>query len=107
MDTVREYERMCGVDFKGAQVEILTDPDTIRYLDRRQAVARTDEYGVQLGPAAFQDAETLLRTLGHESVHVDQYLEGRVRGTGDVARLEDEAYAAEERFVEEWRKNSR
>jgi hypothetical protein len=66
-------------------------------------VARTDDLGVQLGPAAFQDEETLVRTLGHESVHVRQYEDGVV-STGTPA-LEDEAYAAEDAFVETWRRN--
>jgi hypothetical protein len=106
MDTVNEFARLAGVDFQGAQVEILSDPETIRYLDLQHAVARTDEYGVQLGPAAFQDAETLVRTLGHESIHIDQHRQGRVNSTGEVTRLEDEAYGAEDRFVEEWRSSS-
>ncbi|MCU7722221.1 hypothetical protein ODJ79_00680 [Actinoplanes sp. KI2] len=64
-------------------------------------LARTDSFGVQLGPAAFQDEETLVRTLGHESVHVVQYQHGRV--TSVTGPLEDEAYAAEDGFVVTWR----
>ena len=58
---------------------------------------------MQLGPAAFQDEETLVRTLGHESVHVRQYEDGVVSTT--TGPLEAEAYAAEDAFVENWRNN--
>lgn len=106
MDTVHEYSRLAEVDFQGATVEILTELDDIRYLDFQGAVARTDDLGVQLGPAAFQDAETLVRTLGHESIHVDQIRQGRTIGTAELGQLEDEAYGAEQRFVDAWRRNS-
>lgn len=64
---------------------------------------QADSLGVQLGPAAFQDEETLLRTLGHVSVHVRQHEDGRI--TTMTGPLEDEAYGAEEGFVEAWRRN--
>lgn len=100
-ETVDQYTRLAGVDFGDAPVEIIESADDIAYLDFQQAVARTDADGVQLGPAAFQDEETLVRTLGHESVHVRQYQEGRVTTT--TGPLEDEAYGAEDAFVETWR----
>ena len=77
--------------------------DDIAYLDFQGAVARTDSFGVQLGPAAFQNEETLVRTLGHESVHVVQHQQGRV--TTMTGPLEDEAYASEDDFVDTWRRN--
>lgn len=104
-ETVDHYTRMAEVDFRGAPVEIVEHGDTVRYLDYQNAVARTDDMGVQLGPAAFQDEETLVRTLGHESVHVEQYAAGRVSSM--TGPLEDEAYAAEDGFVANWRRNSR
>jgi antirestriction protein ArdC len=92
---------MAGVDFRGAPVEIVESADDIAYLDFQGAAARTDDLGVQLGPAAFQDEETLVRTLGHESVHVRQYEDGLLSTiTGPFG---DEAYAAEDAFVETWR----
>lgn len=60
--------------------------------------------GVQLGPAAFQSEETLVRTLGHESVHVQQYADCQVSSL--TGPLEDAAYAAEEQFVANWRRNT-
>lgn len=104
-ETVEHYARQAEVDFRGAHVDIVHDAETIRYLDYQGAVARTDHLGVQLGPAAFQDEETLVRTLGHESVHVEQYAQGRV--TSMTGPLEAEAYSAEDRFVGNWRRNSR
>ncbi|MBB4694605.1 hypothetical protein [Paractinoplanes abujensis] len=103
METVQNHAELAGVDFRGATVEIVHHPDDIAYLDFQGVVARTDSLGVQLGPAAFQDAETLVRTLGHESVHVRQYQEGRIDSV--TGPLEDEAYAAEEGFVAMWRRN--
>lgn len=111
MDTVNEYARLAEVDMRGANVHILddlveADMDTIRYLDYQGASARTDDLGVQLGPAAFQDAETLVRNLGHESVHVGQIQSGRSIDTANLADLEAEAYGAEQGFVDAWRRNS-
>jgi hypothetical protein len=111
MDTVNHYARLAEVDFRGANVHVLdnlveADMDTIRYLDYMQASARTDEFGVQLAPAAFQDAETLVRNLGHESVHVGQIQSGRTIGTGNLAELEAEAYGAEQGFLDAWRRNT-
>jgi uncharacterized protein YukE len=103
-ETIQRYAELAGVDFRGAPVEVVESADDIAYLDFQGAVARTDSLGVQLGPAAFQDEETLVRTLGHESVHVRQHQEGRI--TTMTGPLEDEAYAAEEEFVAEWRRNS-
>jgi hypothetical protein len=102
-DTVQRYAEMAGVDFRGSTVEVVESADDIAYLDFQGAVARTDSLGVQLGPAAFQDEETLVRTLGHESVHVRQHEDGRI--TTMTGPLEDEAYEAEEGFVETWRRN--
>ncbi|MEV6301415.1 hypothetical protein AB0M02_18540 [Actinoplanes sp. NPDC051861] len=102
-ETVRHYADLAGVDFRGSPVEVVEAADDIAYLDFQGAVARTDSFGVQLGPAAFQDEETLVRTLGHESVHVRQHEDGRV--TTMTGPLEDEAYAAEDSFVATWRRN--
>ncbi|GAA1600432.1 hypothetical protein GCM10009764_25380 [Nocardia ninae] len=105
MDTIEEYARLAGIDLRGAKIEILDDADTISYLDFQGAIARTDSLGVQLGPASFQDAETLVRTLAHENVHVRQYAEGQINSM--TRALEDEAYAAEDAFVDTWRRNIR
>jgi uncharacterized protein YukE len=102
-ETVQRYAELGEVDLRGTNVEIVESADDIAYLDYQGAVARTDDLGVQLGPAAFQDEETLVRTLGHESVHVRQYEAGRV--TSMTGPLEDEAYAAEDAYVQNWRRN--
>ncbi|MFC6023306.1 WXG100 family type VII secretion target [Plantactinospora solaniradicis] len=103
-ETIERYAELAGVDLRGVNIEVIETPDDIAYLDFMGAIARTDADGVQLGPAAFVDEETLVRTLGHESIHVEQYREGRV--TSNTGPLEDEAYASEDRFVEEWRRNT-
>lgn len=100
-ETVRSYAERAGVDIDGVNVEVVDDPEVIRYLDLVEAMARTDAVGIQLGPAAFVDEETLVRTLAHERVHVTQYQQGRV--DSDTERLEAEAYAAEDAYVRSWR----
>lgn len=100
-ETIQHYAERAGVDFHGTPVEVVESADDVAYLDFQGAVARTDSLGVQLGPAAFQDEETLVRTLGHESVHVVQHQQGRI--TTMTGPLEDEAYAAEDGFVATWR----
>ncbi|GAA2709533.1 WXG100 family type VII secretion target [Micromonospora olivasterospora] len=102
-ETIDHYARLAGVDLDGVDVQVVTMPDDITYLDFTGAIARTDPLGVQLGPAAFQDEETLVRTLAHERVHVEQYRQGRVDSV--TGPLEDEAYAAEEAFVDNWRRS--
>ncbi len=57
LETVDYYANRSGVDFRGARVEIVEGADDIVYLDFQRAVARTDDLGVQLGPAALQDEE--------------------------------------------------
>ncbi|SDT66755.1 WXG100 family type VII secretion target [Actinoplanes derwentensis] len=69
-ETIQHYTELAGVDFRGMPVDAVESADDIAYLDIQGAVARTDQFGVQLGPSAFLDEETLVRTLGHESVHV-------------------------------------
>jgi hypothetical protein len=102
-ETVEHYANLAGVDFRDVLVEIMESADDVAYLDFQGAVARTDPLGVQLGPAAFQNEETLVRTLGHESVHVRQHQEGQISTM--TGPLEDEAYEAEDGFVAAWRSN--
>lgn len=102
--TIDHYARLAGIDLDGVDLQIVTTADDIGYLDFQGAVARTDALGVQLGPAAFQDEETLVRTLAHERIHVEQYRQGRV--DSNTGPLEDEAYQAEQRYVDTWRNQS-
>lgn len=102
-EAVDHYARLAGVDLDGTTVEIITSADDIGYLDFKGAVARTDPMGIQLGPAAFQDEETLVRTLAHERIHVEQYRQGRVNTNTDP--LENEAYEGEQEFVDNWRRS--
>ncbi|ROT32291.1 hypothetical protein [Micromonospora sp. HM5-17] len=102
METVLHHAELAGIDLQDVDVEIVEDTDTLRYFDFMGACARTDDLGIQLGPAAFVDAETLVRTLGHESIHVQQWRDNRVNS--NVVALEEEAYAAEDGFVERWQR---
>jgi hypothetical protein len=102
-EMVELYTRLAEVDFRRAPVEIVEDADTIAYLDHMGATARTDDLGVQLGPASFHSEELLVRTLGHEAVHVRQYQEGRINSNTEP--LEGEARGVEAWHLEIFERN--
>ncbi|MBY8859882.1 DUF4157 domain-containing protein [Nocardia sp. CA2R105] len=97
-ETIEEYAAKAGVDLKGVNVHLGTSADDIRYYDAEKAVGSTTGNDITLAPSAFSDPETLMRTLVHEKVHVDQYASGTQIGTGTSAGLEAQAYAAEDAF---------
>ena len=114
-DTVASLAERAGVDLRGVDVEIVEDPEMMRYLDVQGAGARTWQPTmggppqIQLGPASFADEETLVKTIAHEYTHVVQLTSGvevsaGAGGAGTIADLEAEAYASEipawERFLE-------
>jgi hypothetical protein len=96
--TIEEYARRAGVDLAGVRVDVADSADDIRYYDMMQASASTGPGHIALAPSAFADEETLMRNLVHERVHIDQYQQGRVVGTGVTQQLEEEAYTADEKF---------
>ena len=102
MDTIEDTARSAGIDLEGIDVQIALSPDDIRYLDSQGAMARADDLGIQLGPAAFADKETLIRALAHERTHVDQF-KNVVPDSANRHALEAAAYAAEQVFVDFWK----
>lgn len=107
--TVADLARRGGIDLSEIDVHIVEDADEARYLDRQGAcaVAPAEKGGTQirLGPASFADEETLVATLAHEKVHVDQLRSGRPVDTRSIQQLEDEAYAIEEFVLEHYRRS--
>ncbi|QNG36332.1 hypothetical protein F1C76_06790 [Geodermatophilaceae bacterium NBWT11] len=100
LDSVAEVAAVLGIDLGRAEVLIGTSPDDVAYYDGQQSFGSTNlgadgRPQIVLAPAAFADRETLVRTLAHEDVHVDQFLDGRVvdSATGD---LEAEARGVED-----------
>jgi hypothetical protein len=101
--TVDEHARRAGVSLEGIDVQIVDDVDFAAYLDwMDNAVARTDQFGIQLGPASFLDEETLVRTLAHERMHVYQ-IKTFGQDTSSRQDMEDAAYHIEKFFVDYWR----
>ncbi|HET9732002.1 MAG TPA: fibronectin type III domain-containing protein [Acidimicrobiales bacterium] len=105
METVQAAARAGGIGLEGVDLQIVEDPEFATYLDTRPggpAIARADQFGIQLGPASFSDEETLIRTLAHERTHIFQI------GTfGSSSALTDPfeqaAYGIEQSFVDYWR----
>ncbi|WP_254205791.1 eCIS core domain-containing protein [Nocardia alni] len=97
-DTIQEYARRAGVDLSGVRVDIASTPDDIRFYDGyAQASASTVPGHIVFAPSAFADEESLMRTLVHEKVHIDQYRAGLINSETKNA-MEDEAYAADQQF---------
>jgi hypothetical protein len=86
-----------GVGLNGVDVRILSGADDIRYLDVNGAAAFASGETIYLGPAAFADEETLLRTLAHERTHIYQQ---RIWGEGTDLRapFEEAAYGIEDTY---------
>jgi hypothetical protein len=103
LDTVHDYATRGGVGIDGVRIQLLEAGDDIRYLDANGASAFASDNTIFLGPAAFVDEETLIRTLGHERTHIWQQTIWQ-SGSGRVnAQLEDAAYATEDSFVQYFR----
>lgn len=78
----------------------------MRYLDSRGAVGFASDGTIYLGPSAFADEETLVRTLAHERTHIYQQRVWGPPGSDDVQTFEDAAYAIEDTFWEFFRGGS-
>jgi hypothetical protein len=98
-DTVNSFADRMGIDLQGIDVNIVDNPDDAAYLDLQGAAGQTpSELGgtsFNLGPAAFQDEDTLASTIAHEYFHVLQLQAGVEVSSETVPILEDEAYASE------------
>jgi hypothetical protein len=93
MDTVRSISRRYGVDLRGVRVRIRAD--TFGYFgvtDSRQRISLTRD--------AFANEQEMARTLYHERFHVGQLRGGTPypRTDAEVASMEREAHAAEQRW---------
>lgn len=103
MDTVHAVAGRAGVGLDDVPVQLLDDADDVRFLDEnRWATGITDRHGIGLGPAAFADEETLVRTLGHERTH---WMQLQLYGNSSAltSSFEQAAYGIEDSFVWYWR----
>lgn len=95
LDTVRSVSRRYGIDLRGVRIRI-RDSEIGYYgvTDSRQRVSLTRD--------AFANEQEMARTLYHERFHVGQLRRGMPypRTDAEVAAMEREAHAAEQRW---WR----
>jgi len=96
--TAQSYADRAGVGLDGVRLQLLQAPDDIRYLDANGAVGFASDDTIYLGPSAFLDEETLVRTLAHERTHIYQQRVWPERNHLEIARFEDAAYAIEDTF---------
>lgn len=92
---VRSVAADMGLELDGAKLQIVRD----------EALLEQDYFGytfpdgsrIQLYPKAFQTREQLVRTLGHEYIHLRQVREnGIIKTAAELFEREREAYASEE-----------
>lgn len=68
---VRHVAKEMGIKLNGAKWFIVRDEDFVRH---PEFMGRTEADGscIQLFPAAFTDREQLVKTMGHEYIHLQQ-----------------------------------
>ncbi len=103
MDAVHAVVARAGVGLDNVPVQLLNSADDVRFLDANQwATGITDGHGIGIGPAAFADEATLVRTLGHERTH---WMQLQLHGNSSALTesFERAEYAIEDSFVRYWR----
>ena len=102
--TVRNIAKEFNVKTKGLTISVDKNEELLRLPFAGSANA--NKIGeITFFPNAFKDKETLVRTLFHERIHVEQYKEyGAEFVSANAARFEREAYEAEEQFIIELKK---
>jgi hypothetical protein len=94
--TVKQVARDAGVSLDGVKVKINRDTDLIG----RGLYGHTSPDGtITLYPDAFSSTENLVRTIGHERMHVMQIqLYGPASSLEQEAAWERAAYGSEDQF---------
>lgn len=106
MKNVRNIVKDMGIELKGAKISIVRDKDLI---DKPNFMGYTfpDGSAIQLYPAAFTNREQLVKTIGHEYIHLKQTLErGRIESMEELLNRESEAYASETQWWENYCKKT-
>lgn len=101
---IRKVAREYGVELKGVTISIDKNEELLNIPIAGSANA--NKIGeITFLPNAFKDKETLIRTVFHEKLHVEQYKEyGAEFVYANSARFEQEAYEEEEKFIAELKK---
>lgn len=109
-------ELMTNKHVRGVVADMGLDPKDVLYkIDRREEMLKTPYSGVTaddgksitLFPNAFKNREVLVKTIGHENVHLNQVRKnGKVVSTEDLKQREIEASDSEERWWKDYVKNT-
>jgi hypothetical protein len=102
LKTVRSYANQAGVGLDGVKVRIVRDESLVG--SGYTGFAHPNGKVIDLYPDAFSSPENLVRTLGHERMHIYQARTfGAPRGSVDLNLNEKAAYGLEDSFVQYWR----
>jgi hypothetical protein len=103
---VRELADKYDIDLKGVALNIVADEELLHLTQKIYGCAAPEKIGsLYLYPNAFESEEQLTRTLFHEIIHIKQFREyGAEYVMEHRVEFEDEAYDAEDRFVERMKK---
>lgn len=94
------------VDYSGVKIHIDRDVNLIGSPFCGYTYDSADR--VILYPEAFRNRETLVKTLGHEGIHLEQYRKnGKIQGTEDAEAREYEAVMAEQGIWEKYIRRTR
>lgn len=103
---VRGIVKDMGIQLSDAKLVIIRDKELI---DRREFMGYTFPDGsmIQLYPAAFANREQLVKTLGHEYIHLKQTKEhGIIDSIEELMEREREAYGSEQAWWDAYRKKT-
>lgn len=103
---VRSITSDMGIDLSGSKLQIIRDQELA---DRPEFMGYTfpDGSAIQLYPAAFINREQLVKTIGHEFVHLKQAKEhGIITSMEDLMEREREAYESEAKWWDDYCKKT-
>ncbi|MFI0146348.1 RHS repeat domain-containing protein [Streptomyces globisporus] len=96
---IKQFADAAGIDLSGVRIRIDRNPELIG----KNLFGHTDKRTITFYPDAFSNADTLVRTIGHERTHVMQYdLYGRTSNVAELGARERAAYDIEDSFVYHW-----
>lgn len=98
---IRTVAKEHGVNLKGVTISIDKNEELLKL--PFAGSANGNKIGeITFLPNAFKDKETLLRTIFHETRHIEQYREyGAEFVYANATRFENDAYEAEEEFIKD------
>lgn len=112
----RYTELMTKKHVRGIVAEMGLDPGDVKYkIDRSKEMIGSGYLGhtsddgkvITLYPDAFIDREQLVKTIGHENIHLMQVRKnGKVRAIEELNQREQEAYSSEDKWWDEYVKRT-